>query len=443
MLRSIALFSGMVLFLASAVCFAQTVDKAGLPVVTGPVTVAQSVGIALRNSPTVASRLALAKAAKARIDNARSMTRLRVSGNLLVTQSDFPFVLGGVEDVPPQGFTTTPNKGRIDKLINAMYPIYTGGKLGNQVAAARALKDAEDAEAASTGLDVALAVKIAYHQVQYTRLVIEAAQERVTEATERQRLAEVSYSSGRIAKYDYLRSQTDLADAQQELNNAISDRDVALAEFRAAMGASQSSDPTLTDALCVRQITPATETLEAKALEGRPELAAARARIKSAEKAISAARGAYMPQVYATAMAEGWTAKDEKANAGYVVGIIAGLPILDGGQRRAEVEEARAMLEQAKAEERDKTLAVTKEVATALAKLDSAAKNDALAMTAVSQAEEDYRVMRMRYEAGKSTNVEVLDALASLTKSRTNKALACFTHCITVANLERATAGDL
>jgi len=183
--------------------------------------------------------------------------------------------------------------------------------------------------------------------------------------------------------------------------------------------------------------------LQGQALAKRPEIAAAKARVKSAERAVGVARVSYQPQVYATAMAEGWVSKDEAPNAGYVVGIIAGLPLLDGGLRRAEVDEAKAMLEQARAEERNMTVGVTKEVASAYAQLDSAAKNADLAQSAVAQAEEDYRVIRIRYEAGKATNVEVLDALATFTKSQTNKAQALLNQSVALANLERAAGGLL
>ena len=262
------------------------------------------------------------------------------------------------------------------------------------------------------------------------------------EEKERVRIAEEAFAAGRIAKYDLLRNQTDLAEARQQLNNAQRDVDMALIDLKSMMGISQSSQLTLSQDFAVQAAPPTLDELQATAFKQRPEVRAARARIRSAQANVGVAKSSYKPQVYATAMADLSVMKGDSMNGstdtGYLVGVTAALPIFDGGLRRSSVNEAQAMLGQMQADERMAILDVSKSVATAYTHFNAATKNVDLAQAAITQAEEDYRVIRMRYEAGKATNVEVLDALATLTRARTMYAEALYGQNISREALTRA-----
>ena len=198
---------------------------------------------------------------------------------------------------------------------------------------------------------------------------------------------------------------------------------MALIDLKNMMGISQSSQLTLTDDLTAPAAPPSLDELQTAAIEQRPEIQAARARARSAQSNIGVAKSAYKPQVYATAMADLSVMKGDGMNGatdtGYLVGVAAALPIFDGGLRKSSVDEANAMLQQMRADEREALLAVSKDVAASYTQFTAASKNADLAQAAITQSEEDYRVIRMRYEAGKATNVEVLDSLAALTRART------------------------
>lgn len=401
------------------------------------ITLADAVNIALKNNPTIEARQAMLNAASARVGMAKSMTGLQVSAAGFATTGSLPMILPGSPGVNPQFFTATPDKGRLDGALMAMYPLYTGGKLGGQVNSARSLQSAQADELAASELSVALAAKTAYYQVLLANEFVDVFQQRVTESKERVRIAEVSYKEGKIAKYDLLRNQTDLADSEQQLNNAQRDVDVALADLKNVLGASQDCVYTLSEKLTLTPSIQNQQELQATALRQRPEVKAAQARVLSAQSNVTVGKSAYKPQVYATAMAEGMAATNE-TNSGYMVGVTAALPIFDNGLRKSGVEEAQAMLKQAQAEQREVTLGVGKDVSTALARLQAAAKNVDLAKAAVTQADEDYRVIRLRYESGKAINVEVLDALASSTRARTQYAEALYNNNVAAADLLRA-----
>ena len=402
------------------------------------ITLADAVNIALKNNPTIEARQAMLKAASARVGMVKSMTGLQVSASGFATTGTLTQIVPGSPGVNPQFFATSLEQGRLDGALTAMYPLYTGGKLGGQVNSARSLQSAQAGELAATELSVALAAKTAYYQVLLANEFVDTFQQRVTESKERVRIAEETYKEGKIAKYDLLRNQTDLADSEQQINNAQRDVDMALADLKNVLGASQDINYTLSEKLTFTPADQNPQELQAAALRQRPEVKAAQARVLSAQSNVTVAKSGYRPQVYATAMAEAMGTSDETAS-GYMVGVTAALPIFDNGLRKSGVEEAKAMLKQAQAEQREVTLGVGKDVASSLARLQAAAKNVELAKAAVTQSEEDYRVIKLRYESGKSINVEVLDALASSTRARTMYAEALYNNNVAAADLLRAT----
>ncbi len=442
---SLALAAAVLAFAArapAAPAATQQMDASGQPVVCRSIGIDDAIRIALRDNPSVASRRALVEAAAARVGMAKAMGRPRVSTSTFGTLGNMPMVVPGSPNVGPQDFSLTGDEPRLDQNLMAMYPLYTGGNLKGRVSSAQAQQVASSYDAATVELDTALAVKTAYYQALLAQRYVDAYQSRVDEASERVRIAREAFDAGRIARYDLLRDHTDLAEAQRQLNDAQRDVETALIDLRNTMGVSQLSQITLAQGLAVRPSPPAFEELQAAAPRQRPEVQAAQARVRSAQADVGVAGSAYKPQVYATAMADLSIMRGDSINGntdtGYLVGVTAALPVLDGGLRRSSVDEARAALARMQADERDAVLSVSKSVATAYVAFGAATKNVDLSQAAIAQADEDYRVIKMRYEAGKATNVEVLDALASLTRARTMSAEALYAQNVAREALTRA-----
>jgi outer membrane protein TolC len=408
-----------------------------LPVVSQSITISDAAAIALKNNPKISSQSAMARAAEARAGMAKAMTRPTLSTTSFATTGTMPMIVSGAPGVDPQPIIGTPNTRNFDQNLMAMYPLYTGGGLNAKWRAASDLSGAAKADAATAGLDVALDARMAYRAVLLAAKTVEAYQTRVTESKERLRIAQVSFDEGKIAKYDLLRNQTDLAEAQQNLINAQRDADTAMIDLKTALGLSLDSNLTLTDQLAAQPAPGSVTDYTARAAKQRPELSASRSRVESAKAGISAAKARYSPQVYAIAMQD-FVSAPGSSDSGYTLGVMAGIPLLDGGERKSANKEARAMREQAEADEKSLILQINKEVGSAWAQADAATKTVDLAKAAVDQADEDYRVIKLRYEAGKAINVEVLDALASLTRAQTNYAQMLYEQNIAFDRLQRA-----
>jgi outer membrane protein len=83
-------------------------------------------------------------------------------------------------------------------------------------------------------------------------------------------------------------------------------------------------------------------------------------------------------------------------------------------------------------------LQIAQEVSNALLNARSGERNVATAEAALKSAREDYRLARVRYEAGRSTLVEVLDALAARTRAESNAVQAQYNFAIARDTLRRA-----
>lgn len=408
------------------------------PVVSRAISIGEAVAIAFENSPRIAGQQSEANAGKARIGMVKAMTRPQLSTTTFLTTGTMPNIVSGAPSVQPMGSLLVPDKGQADQNLTAMLPLYTGGRLQGQVRGAQKEYEASQSDVKTIRLDVALEVKTAYKKTLLARSFVETYKRREDESRERVRIAEAAFTEGKIAKFDLLRNLTELADSQQTLNNSLKDVDLALVDLKATLGISQASELTLTDVLSAQPLTVNISEVEAAALRTRPEMVSAKLRVQAAQAAVDSAKSAYRPQVYAVGMQDFASTSSAGFDQGYTVGLTAAIPLVDGGQRKSVVNEARAMLEKTRAEERATMIQVSREAATAFTEAQAAAQNLSLAQAAIDQAHEDYRVIKLRYDSGKSINIEVLDALASLTKARTNLAQAQYESSAAQDRLERA-----
>ena len=414
-----------------------TLTGAETPAVSGPMSLEEAVQTALKHSPMIQSAGYQASAAQARVGMARAMTRPQLSVTGIAGKSQMGDILASPPNIMPQGLTTFPGQSATTGQAVLMFPIYSGGRLSAVVNGAEALSSAAGSDRAAVERNVSAEAKTAYHGALLADASVDVYENLVKEEVERVRIAQAAFDEGKIAKFDLLRNQADLANAQQQLENAKRDTQVAMVDLKAILGINQVSEITLSDKLEHAAVTDDMDTLLKRAAESRPELASTRARVTSARASVDAAKGLYKPQVYVNAM-QGVTAASGDSESGYTLGVSVGLNLVDGGLRKSGVKEAESMVKAMESEEQQTRLAVEQDVRTAWAEVEAADRNVQLSRAAVTQAEENYRVVRLRYEAGKTINVEVLDALFSLVRAQTNELSALYDHNIARDRLARA-----
>src|SRR5262249_7519344 len=138
-------------------------------------------------------------------------------------------------------------------------------------------------------------VKADYHAVLRASSLVEVAQSDLANAEQRLSTAEAKLRKGVIPNFDVIRAQTDVAAAKENLIQARSNVELALAQLRRTLGLDQTSMIDVTP-LDTRSPTDYFEAaLFAEAKRARPEILQADTEIKASERGIKLARSSYEP----------------------------------------------------------------------------------------------------------------------------------------------------
>ena len=258
---------------------------------------------------------------------------------------------------------------------------------------------------------------------------------------EQYRIDKVAYEVGKIPQYYLYRDEAELADAKQMLANMKREYDVSLVELKTVLAVDINTSFTLTDTLTFEDMTETLEGLTMEAVTLRPEIISAFLMIKQSEQDVTMAKSAFRPQVSAGVMSDTmWMREMDETmrRSRYTAGLVVGLPLFDFGLRTQKKQEAFAMKKKALVEYEAKKLQVISEVNKSWLHLNTAKQNIQTAEAALHSAKENYKIMKLRYEAGKGIQVEVLDASVALLRAQTNHAQALYDYLIAKDRLTRA-----
>jgi outer membrane protein TolC len=184
----------------------------------------------------------------------------------------------------------------------------------------------------------------------------------------------------------------------------------------------------------------------AEAIKTRPELLEAEANLAASRKGILLAQRASLPTLgISTGVAfapNGSTFAPQQTSWQTILQL--NVPIWDGGVTRGRLNEARAMIAQAQTNRRQAVDLVTLEVRQAYLNLLQARDRVAVANQALAEAQETFRLARVRYNAGVSSAagisplLEVSDAQAALTQAESNQVNALYDYNDARAQLDKA-----
>ncbi len=418
-------------------------DSDALPVVSSPLTLRDAVTLALVDNLTLREARADQAAADAGTRSARAQAKPSLSTTTYATAGDSPNIFATSPGVGPQNLFNVPAHGFADQNLMLMIPLSTGGRIAARIHAGQSQATAAAASLEAARLSVGEGAAEAYITALLRQSLVQAAQSRLDAENEQVRTTQIKVGTGRSAPVDLLREQAEQADARQALLRTQNDAALALVSVKVALGISQDSSPALLDTLdtLTSQAAVPPPTLSDAlrlALAQRPELTAAAQAAAAAQATVKEAQGAYRPQVYGVAMGDAMTFAQGQSRTGYSVGITASLPLADGGQRRADVDAAKAHLARAEAEAQIARQSVTQEVAAAWLTVSTAKEASQAALVGAAAAREAYHLADLRYNAGKSVAAERLDALSALTRAQGSAAQASADFLIARSKLSRA-----
>jgi outer membrane protein len=254
----------------------------------------------------------------------------------------------------------------------------------------------------------------------------------VRQTGERLRVTREEFDVGRVARFNVLRDEAELAFATQLDTAARNQAAMALVALKTTLGVDLSSPMTATEPL---QYTPEPVSVEEgvrTALEAHPEVKAAEKRTEAAQSEVRSAYGRYLPEVSATWMYDWQWMRNRgemtESPEGYSAGLVLTIPLFDGFMREHAIGTARAREDQAKEQAMLARQQIAKAVNQAALLLQAAEQNVEASRKGLAQADEQFRIVQERYASGRGIQVEVLDAQTTLTRARFNVVAALADH---------------
>lgn len=321
-------------------------------------------------------------------------------------------------------------------VVGTSVPLYAGGRLSAEQAAAQLLADAAGADLAFARQVLAVRVLAVYEDALATETIIRSLQRSLDALRSQQQSTEALVRQQKAAGVDVLRVAVRLSRVEQSLIEAES----RLATLKGTLSVLMAESPEADWALAGEQAAPepwSTPPARLPAVD-RFDEAAAQARAAAAIEQQSAAAAAGRPAINATV---NWGPRGSFAGEHYewgFAGLVLTWNFADFGRTRARVDEARAVSRAREEAVQQVALQRQLELTNAGTAVRSAAARIEASKTADTQARESLRIEQLRYELGDGTIVDVLDAQAAADEAESLRARALADYSIALASLDLA-----
>ncbi|HWM84547.1 MAG TPA: TolC family protein [Kofleriaceae bacterium] len=342
--------------------------------------------------------------------------------------------------------------------------LWSFGRSLRRLAGARAGQRQADIAVGSAAAQAELSAAQAYYDALLADQLLQIAQVTLGQAQETLRITELGRVKGQTPEFDLLRAQVTRDNQLSVVTQRRSDRDLALVRLKQVIGLPLADAVALTtpleDAAEVREA----ERLAGQRTQGSPAPAdvvraltghdiarvqaeaGRRAPVRQAREALSARE-----EALGAARAERWPTLSLTSDYGIVnypidvfpgtddwrtnwtVGVFLSVPLFTGFRTsadidaaEADVDEARARLQQTRRAAAVDSLSASEQVAVARATWDQNART-------VSQAQRAYQIADLRFQQGISNHLDLVDARVQLDQARVNRARAA--HDLRVARI--------
>jgi len=306
-------------------------------------------------------------------------------------------------------------------LITVSYEVDLFGRVSDTINASRS--DYESTVATFRSVTLALQADVAqtYFALRANDEELRILWETVQWREESVRLMQRRFDLGDISELDLARAKTEEANARTEAIGL--ERRRGELEHALAVLVGKPPEVLAIDVAPLANELPAIPAgLPSELLERRPDIAAATRQMAAANARIGVAKSAFFPALKLTALG-GYESADlaDLFNwssrtwlLGPLIGTIITAPIIDGGRNRANLERAEAALQESVAVYRQQVLVAFSEVEDnliALRTLDGQAHSTRDAVTSATRAE---RIAQVRYKAGATGYLDVIEAQRTL-----------------------------
>ncbi|WP_319420853.1 TolC family protein [Pleurocapsa sp. FMAR1] len=324
--------------------------------------------------------------------------------------------------------------------VSLNYNIYDGGNRGASIRAA-------EKQLRSTRLNLEVVVEQArfetardYYNLQNGDAQVKIEQAAVADARQTLKDARLLEKAGLGTRFDVLRAEVELAQAQQRLITAQANQNIARRQLAETLSVSHSTglataDP-IAEAGAWKLSLPQSIV---QAFKNRAELEQFLLQREISAEQRQIALSQIRPTVGATAQYQISDDFEDSFNPSdnYAVGLNISWRFFDGGAARASALQSEKDIEIAQTQFADQRNLIRFAVEQAYFGLKSNQKNIGTATKQVQLSEESLRLARLRFQAGVGTQTDVIDAQTQLTTSRGDLLSSIIDYNQSYAQLQR------
>jgi outer membrane protein len=420
---------------SSAVAMARA-DSVAAPVVPANLserirrlTLAEIVELGLRNNPATREAWANAQSAAAVYGSERGAWLPELDADVSAAR---------LKTAASQGRTAV-EQSVFSPSVTLNYLLFDfGGRTGRIEGARQRLLSAGFTHNAAIQ-DVLLQIQVAYFQYLASRALLEAQRTTLAEADTNLTAAEERRRVGLATIADVLQSRTAASQARLDVQITEGTLQTTRGALALALGLPANLPYDVDSsaaAVPVGALSDSVESIIATAVQGRPDLAAARADAEAARAAVGETRAAILPSLTfgATAGRTYATSIPNGANS-YNLSLGLSIPIFNGFSRQYDLRAAQFDAEAAGARAATLRQQVVYQVFSSYYALQTSARRVRTAEDLIASAEQSNEVALGRYRAGVGTVLDLLSAQSALASARAQRVDARLAWSVSLAQL--------
>jgi outer membrane protein TolC len=395
-----------------------------------PITLAQALELAKRNNRDLQVTILQLERSRSSLREAQAALFPNLNLNSSVTNSG-----NGFRSRPSQPTTSFNGSAQLD------YNLYTSGNREASIRAAEEQVRVQEFTVETQAQTISLNTTTQYYDLQQADEQVRINQSAVENAQASLRDTQARLQAGVGTRFDVLQAQVNLANAQQQLNNAFSQQAIARRQLATLLSLPQSVNITAADPVQVAGLWQQTvEQSIVEAFQNRPELQQFLAQRNISEQQRRQALSQLGPQI---SLSGNYNLLDQyndgvSVTDGYSIGLQTSLNVFDGGAARARADQSRADIALAETQFATQRDQIRFDVEQFYSQLQANLNNIQTSSVALNQARESLSLARLRFQAGVGTQTEVIDAENALTQAEGNRVSAILDYNRALANLQRS-----
>ena len=404
------------LFVVSGFLFVEksqtTDDNSPLTDKADSLTIEQFIQLALQNNPRIKLAQSNLDAASANLMITRSPLFPQINLQSGWTKNGGTFFIGPT--ARPGGFQNYSAGFQLQQLI------FDFGKTYSRISASSELENAVQSDLLSVKQDLILNVYTAYFNFLQFQRLRNVNEDLLKQAEDHLKEAESFYKVGKVPQFDVLRAQTDLQNAKVNLLNSENNIKLGKIQLENIINTKLPERLMIKDILEIKQETIDESTAFNNAINNRPEFISSKLRVEASKSLVNSAWTANLPSINAVGGYQ-WRSYSFDSNfvSSWNIGLSLTLPIFQGFALDAALDEAKANLKNAEAQNDIILQGITLDVQQQYTNLLLAQSKIEALLSLVKQSEETLKLAEGRYKSGVGSPIEITDARVSLFNSKT------------------------